>query len=88
MTRGAEGSTRATPAGRYGPRGLALRCALEGRSAGQSGASWRVCPYDGRARPYSQRSWLLGYVAGRRAAGLELPKVDVDHDAPWPGDAP
>lgn len=72
MTTGAEGSTRSTPVGLYGFRGLAVRCALEGRDAGAGGLSYRVCPYDG-GRPYSLRWWLRGYVAGRRLAGLPLP---------------
>ena len=72
MTMGAEGSTRSTPAGVYGPRGLALRCALEGRDAGAGGLSHRVCPYSA-GRPYSLRWWLRGYVAGRQLSGLPLP---------------
>ena len=61
-----------TPAGVYGHRGLALRCGLEGRDAGAGGLSYRACPYDA-GRPYSRRAWLLGYVAGRRGAGLLMP---------------
>ena len=76
MTAGAEGSTRSTPAGVYGRRGLALRCALEGRDAGAGGLSYRACPYDG-GRPYSLRWWLRGYVAGRRLADLPMPGDDL-----------
>jgi hypothetical protein len=74
-----------TSAGVYGPRGLALRCALEGREVGAAGGSWRACPY-GPDRDYSRRAWLRGYVAGRCAAGWPMPALEVDEDAPWPGD--
>ncbi len=46
-----------------GPRGLALRAALEGKAAGFAGASHASCPY-AASRPFTRRAWLLGYVAG------------------------
>ena len=67
-----------------GPRGLALRCALEGKAAGLEHHPHTACPYR-VGRPFSQRAWLLGYVAGRQAAGTS-PELDVDEDVPWPGD--
>jgi len=72
-----------TPAGVHVPRGLALRCAVEGRDAGAGGLPWRACPYDG-GRPYSLRWWLRGYVGGRSRAGLPMPALDVDVDEDVP----
>lgn len=77
------------PSGLYGPRGLALRCSLDGAEAGREGASVLVCPYLPSERPFSMRSWVVGYLAGRRAAGLPMPSDladEVDEDGPWPGD--
>ena len=71
-----------TPAGVYGPRGLALRCLLEGREAGAAGSSWRACPYS-TARGFSLRWWLKGYVRGRDEAGLPLPGEGVMRE--WTG---
>lgn len=66
-----------------GPRGLALRAATEGRAAGAGGAEVTSCPY-GTSRPFTRRAWLVGYVFGRREAGLSLPPLEVDHDTPHP----
>jgi hypothetical protein len=77
------------PVGAYGPRGLALRCVLDGRDAGRSGEPSTVCPYEWASRPWAVRWWVHGYVAGRREAGLPTAadRVDEwDEDAPWPGD--
>lgn len=49
-----------------GPRALSITCANEGLLAAPTGAP---CPY-GRDRPFSRRAWIMGYVAGRRRAGL------------------
>lgn len=79
----------ALPVGAYGPRGLALRCMVDGRAAGRHGEPVEVCPYRPRARPWATRWWVRGYVAGRIEAGLPTAadRVDEwDEDAPWPGD--
>lgn len=69
-----------------GPRGLALRCAIQGRDAYARGAPLNACPY-GPGRPFSRRAWVVGYNAGARAAGARLPgDTECDEDAPWPGD--
>lgn len=71
-----------------GPRGLAIRCAIQGRDAFDSGAALNACPY-GPARPYSRRAWVAGFVAGARSAGVRLADAGVDElddAAPWPGD--
>lgn len=75
-----------------GPRGLAVRCALQGRDAYAAGVVLIACPY-GPARPFSRRAWVAGYVAAARAARAPLPSDAeledlVDDDAPWPGDTP
>lgn len=74
-----------------GPRGLAVRCAIQGRDAYRAGVVLLACPY-GASRPFSRRAWVAGYVAAARAAGAPLPADpevdDVDEDAPWPGDTP
>jgi hypothetical protein len=79
----------AVPGGAYGPRGLALRCVLDGREAGRAGEPSTVCPYLPISRPWAVRWWVRGYVAGRVEAGLPTAadRVDEwDEDAPWPGD--
>ncbi len=55
-----------------GPRGLAYRAALEGRLAGARGDAPSSCPYS-RARGFTRRAWIAGYVHGRVDAGLPLP---------------
>lgn len=73
-----------------GPRGLAMRCAIQGRDAYAAGAPVGACPYrDGR--PFSRRAWLVGFNAAARAAGERLPgdtAEDLDEAAPWPADTP
>lgn len=79
----------ALPIGVYGPRGLALRCAVDGRDAGRSGEPVTVCPYLPDSRPLETKWWVRGYVAGLRDAGLPTAadRIDEwDEDAPWPGD--
>lgn len=71
-----------------GPRGLAIRVAVQGRDAYQGGAPVTACPY-GPTRPYSKRAWVAGYVDAALAAGVRLPADvadEADPDAPWPGD--
>lgn len=71
-----------------GPRGLALRCAIQGGDAYAAGALLNACPY-GPARPFSRRAWVAGYVSAARRAGARLPDAgldDLDDAAPWPGD--
>ncbi|WP_395695040.1 Rmf/CrpP fold protein [Nocardioides sp.] len=78
----------ALPVGRYGPRGLALRCVVDGREAGRAGDPVTVCPYRPSSRPWAARWWVRGYVAGRIEVGLPTAadRVDEwDEDAPWPG---
>lgn len=71
-----------------GPRGLALRCAIQGHDAYLAGASVSACPYrDGR--PFSRRAWLAGYNTAARMAGARLPSDAVpDESTPWPADTP
>ena len=79
----------ALPIGVYGPRGLALRCAIDGRDAGRSGEPVTVCPYLPDSRPLEAKWWVRGYIAGLRDAGLPTAadRIDEwDEDAPWPGD--
>ena len=79
----------ALPVGVYGPRGLALRCAVDGRDAGRSGEPVTVCPYLPDSRPLAAKWWVRGYIAGLRDAGLPTAadRIDEwDEDAPWPGD--
>jgi hypothetical protein len=71
-----------------GPRGLAIRCALQGADAYAAGQPVNASPY-GAPRPFSRRAWLVGYLAAARAAGAVLPGDEVlednlDHDAPTP----
>lgn len=73
-----------------GPRGLALRCGMQGADAYAAGLALLACPY-GPARPFSRRAWVAGYGIAARAAGRVLPGdeelVDaLDEGAPWPGD--
>jgi hypothetical protein len=68
------------PSGLYGPRGLAVRCSLDGAEAGGRGEPVTVCPYLPSERPFSMRSWVVGYLAGRQAAGLPLPADLVEDD--------
>lgn len=73
-----------------GPRGVAMRCAVQGRDAYIDGAPVNACPY-GETRPFSRRAWLAGYTAAAREAGARLPgdvAAEVDEAAPWPGDTP
>lgn len=75
-----------------GPRGLALRCSVQGADAYTAGLPVLACPY-GSPRPFSRRAWVAGYVAAARRAGVTLPgdvelEADLDEDAPWPGDTP
>lgn len=60
-----------------GPRGLAIRCALQGQDARHAGAPLNGCPY-GPDRPYSRRAWLAGYIAVARDLGDRLPEDTVD----------
>lgn len=81
----------AIPFAAYGPRGLALRCEVDGKAAGRDGEPVTVCPYRPSSRPRATRWWVHGYVAGRIEAGLPTAADrvdDWDEDAPWPGDAP
>ena len=68
-----------------GPRGLALRCAIQGADAFTAGAPVLACPY-GATRPFSRRAWVTGYAAAELAAGARvLEEVgEVDDDAPAP----
>jgi ribosome modulation factor len=75
-----------------GPRGLAVRCAIQGRDAFTAGKPVLACPY-GAARPFSRRAWVAGWAGAARAAGAPMPTLeeleDVDETpAPWPGDTP
>lgn len=67
-----------------GPRGLALRCAIQGRDAYAAGVPLIACPY-GPARPFSRRAWVTGWAAAQPST---LEPDDVDDDAPWPADTP
>lgn len=80
---------KAIPVGAYGPRGMALRCEVDGMAAGRAGEPVDVCPYRPSSRPRETRWWVHGYVAGRLEAGLPTAGDRVDdwnEDAPWPGD--
>lgn len=75
-----------------GPRGLAVRCAIQGRDAYAAGLVLLACPY-GAARPFSRRAWVAGYAAAARSAGAPLPPLEELEEidatpAPWPGDTP
>lgn len=74
-----------------GPRGLAIRCAIQGRDAYAAGKASLACPY-GATRPLSRRAWVAGWAAARTAAGEgatveELEQLD-ETPAPWPADTP
>lgn len=68
-----------------GPRGLAIRCAIQGREAFDRGAPVLACPY-GPSRPFSRRAWVTGYTAAEIASGArQLDEIgDVDDNAPAP----
>lgn len=66
-----------------GPRGLALRCAIQGRDAYAAGVPLIGCPY-GPSRPFSRRAWVTGWAGAQPPADV----VEVDEAAPWPGDTP
>lgn len=71
-----------------GPRGLALRCSVQGADAYTAGQPVNACPY-GPTRPFSRRAWVAGYVAAAHRAGKVLPgdvelEADLDEDAPTP----
>ena len=69
-----------------GPRGLALRCAIQGADAYAAGVPVLACPY-GPARPYSRRAWLSGHAGAQHAAGDRTPADvadELDEDAPTP----
>lgn len=68
-----------------GPRGLALRCAIQGEAAYAAGAPVLACPY-GPARPFARRAWVTGYAAAELAAGARVLEDvgEVDDDAPSP----
>lgn len=73
-----------------GPRGVALRAGLQGARAYAAGAPVLACPY-GPTRPFARRSWIEGYAAAQRAAGVPSAgdrAEEVDDAAPWPGDTP
>lgn len=73
-----------------GPRGLALRAAIQGQDAHAAGAPVNACPY-GPTRPFTRRAWIAGYVRAAIAAGERTPAEvaeEVDEAAPWPGDTP
>lgn len=75
-----------------GPRGLAVRCAIQGRAAYAAGIPTLACPY-GATRPFSRRAWVAGWAAAAYAAGVPVPTVeDLEQldasPAPWPGDTP
>ena len=71
-----------------GPRGIALRCGMQGADAHAAGLPVLACPY-GPARPFARRSWVTGYGIAARAAGTpSAADVEVDESAPWPGDTP
>ncbi len=75
-----------TPGTPVGPRGLAVRCTLQGLAAAAAGEPVTGCPYRGD-RPFSRRAWVRGYLAHHRAAGARMPvdvADDVDEDAPTP----
>lgn len=60
-----------------GPRGLAYRALLEGHAAGAADRPHTDCPYS-RARGFTRRAWLAGYVRGRTEAGLPIPTGSDD----------
>lgn len=70
-----------------GPRGLAIRAAIQGLDAYAAGRPVNACPY-GEARPFTRRAWLAGYAQGARDAGVTMPAEEVDEAAPWPADTP
>lgn len=70
-----------------GPRSLAVACARQGSEAYDAGTPLTGCPY-GPDRPYSRRSWVEGFAAAARRAGVTPLEEDVDESAPWPGDTP
>lgn len=74
-----------------GPRGLAIRVAVQGAEAQRAGITLLACPY-GPTRPFSRRAWVAGYVHAAQAAGAPLPEDPevedvIDDDAPFPGPA-
>lgn len=69
-----------------GPRSLAIACAQQGAEAYRRGLRVLACPY-GPARPYSRRSWLVGYNGEAKRAGARMPADvadETDDDAPTP----
>lgn len=71
-----------------GPRGLAMRAAIQGADAYAAGQPTNADPY-GAPRPFSRRAWLVGYLDAAAADGVVLPGDEdledaLDDDAPTP----